>query len=388
MKLIAVADHHFDVHSRWAEALRVHAWIADLVEQERPDVLVSGGDLYERASTPLERDAVATWLTRIAEICPVVIAKGNHDRALDLALLGRLSTRHPIIVEERAGVHYVAGFAIATVAWPSRSELLTAAGDAGAAGADDIAATALRNVLRGLGAELRTHAGPKVLLGHFMIDGSVTSTGQPLVGHAMNVGLADLGLVGADITIAGHIHAAQEWEFDGRPILYTGSPFRTSFGEMEAKSVVVADFDERGLVHWMRVETPATPMLHVGAQLVDEECMETGAPIRVMELDEYPLELPGAEVRLRYQVAADERERGRQLAAEWKNSFERHGAVHVQVEEVVIPTTRARAPEVAAAGARGLGPQLEAYWQARGTTPEATRAQELIRKATSLETAA
>lgn len=378
MKLIATGDLHFDQHSRWAECLRVHAWIADLVEQERPDVFAIPGDIYERASTPLERDAVATWLTRIAEVCPVVIAKGNHDRALDLALLGRLSTRHPIIVEERAGVHCVAGFAIATVAWPSRSELLTAAGDTGAAGADDIAATALRSVLLGLGAELRIHAGPKVLLGHFMIDGSVTSTGQPLVGHAMNVGLADLGLVGADITIAGHIHAAQEWEFDGRPILYTGSPFRTSFGELEAKSVVVAEWDERGLVHWMRVETPATPMIHITGAMVD----------RVLVLDADPSDLSGAEVRLRYQVDADDRERGRQQAAYHKETFERAGAASVQVEEVVIPTTRARAPEVAAAGARGLGPQLEAYWEARGTTPDATRAQELIRKATSLETAA
>ena len=384
MKLIATGDQHFDVHSRWEECLRVHAWIADLVEQERPDVFACAGDIYERASTPLERDAVATWLTHIAEICPVVIAKGNHDRALDLALLSRLSTRHPIIVEERAGVHYVAGFAIATVAWPSRSELLTAAGDAGAAGADDIASTALRNVLLGLGAELRQHAGPRVLLGHFMIDGSVTSTGQPLVGHAMNVGLADLGLAGADITIAGHVHAPQAWEFDGRPILYTGSPFRTSFGELEAKSVVVADFDERGLVHWMRVETPATPMIHIEAAL-----QFLGAEWLVVAEDAPTDEaVRGAEVRLRYRVDADLREQGRVCAEARHQQLLRAGAVHVQVEEVVIPTTRARAPEVAAAGARGLGPQLSAYWEARGTTPDATRAQELIRKATSLEGAA
>lgn len=391
MKLIATGDLHFDQHSRWAECLRVHAWIADLVEQERPDVFAIPGDIYERASTPLERDAVATWLTRIAEVCPVVIAKGNHDRALDLALLGRLSTRHPIIVEERAGVHCVAGFAIATVAWPSRSELLTAAGDTGAAGADDIAATALRSVLLGLGAELRIHAGPKVLLGHFMIDGSVTSTGQPLVGHAMNVGLADLGLVGADITIAGHIHAAQEWEFDGRPILYTGSPFRTSFGEMETKSVVVAEWDERDVMTWRRVETPATPMIHLTARMVDSECMETGDDTRILSIDDIesqPDDLTGAEVRFRYHVPADERERGRQQAHGWKANFERAGAASVQIEEVVIPTTRARAPEVAAAGARGLGPQLRAFWDAKGTVPPEERAQELIRKATSLETAA
>lgn len=375
MKLIASGDHHFDMHLRWAECLRVHAWIADLVEQERPDVFLSGGDVYERASTPIERDAVATWLTHIAEICPVVIAKGNHDRALDLALLGRLSTRHPIIVEERAGVHVVGGIAIATVAWPSRSELLTAAGDAGAAGADDIASNALRNVLLGLGAELRQHAGPKVLLGHFMIDGSVTSTGQPLVGHAMNVGLADLGLVGADITLASHIHAPQDWSFDGRPVAYAGSPFRTSFGELEAKSVVVVEWDEADVMTWRRVETPATPMIHIEAALQ----FLGGEWLVVSEDPAAELPVLGAEVRLRYRVAADLREQGRQCAEARHQQLLRDGAIHVQVEEVVIPTTRARAPEVAAA--TGVGEQLRALWAARGDVPPEARGMELVRKA-------
>lgn len=388
-KLIATGDDHFDCHTRWEECLRVHGWIAELVERERPDVFTSGGDIYERASTPLERQAVADWLTRIAEVCPVVIAKGNHDRDLDCAFLARLASRHPIIVEERAGVHVVNGIAIATVAWPNRSELLRAAGYDGAAVADSIASTALRNVLLGLGAEMRRHKGPRVLLGHFMIDGSVTSTGQPLVGHAMNVGLADLGLVRADITIAGHIHAAQAWEFDGRPILYTGSPFRTSFGEMETKSVVVAEWDEADVMTWRRVETPATPMIHMTAHMVDSECMETGDDIRILSIDDIeiqPEDLTGAEVRFRYHVPADERERGRQQAHGWKANFERAGAVSVQVEEVVIPTTTARAPEVAAA--IGLAEKLAALWENRGTTPNEERARELVRKATSLETAA
>lgn len=377
MKIIASGDHHFDMHSRWSECQRIHDWIADLVETERPDLFASGGDLYERASTPTERAAVAAWLTRIAAVCPVVIAKGNHDRDLDLTLLAQLATVHPIIVEERAAVHYVAGFAIATVAWPSRSSLLAMAGDA--AGADETAHAALRAVLLGLGAEMRDHQGPRVLLGHFMIDGSVTSTGQPLIGHAMNVGLADLGVVGADITIAAHIHAPQAWEFDTRPILYTGSPFRTSFGETEAKSVVVAEWDEAGVMTWRRVETPAAPMLHVTG-----EVRELGGVLRLVSED-YPedAEVQGAEVRVRYRVDADQRELGRREATEVAAALTEAGAVHVQVEEVVIPTTRARAPEVAAAP--GLADKLRAYWDARGTTPNEERAAELVRKAEGLD---
>lgn len=76
MKILASGDHHWDEHSRFDECERIHGWIASQIEYERPDVFLSAGDIYERASTPRERAAVAEWLVRVAETCPVVIAKG------------------------------------------------------------------------------------------------------------------------------------------------------------------------------------------------------------------------------------------------------------------------------------------------------------------------
>lgn len=377
-RVIASGDHHFCESSpRWAECLRVHDWMVELVERERPDVFLSAGDILDRRSTPLERETIARWLCRIAAVCPVVIARGNHDESLDL--FGALETAHPIAVEQRAMVHYVEDIAIAAVAWPSKASLAAAG-----AGDDESARAALRAVFLGLQQELERHDGPKVLLGHFMIDGSVMSAGNPLIGAEMNVGLADLALVGADVTIAGHIHRPQLWEYDGRPILYTGSPFRTAYGEVEEKSVALVEIDG-GRVTVTRVPTPCASMLLVtGNYLVDElgpdlerwTGLATDAP-RSIEA--------GSEIRLRYLVDADRRDAARVAAHGLRDRWLTEGAAFVKVEEEVIATGTARAPEIASAP--DVAGKLRALWKARADEPDGPRADRLVSLATSLEAA-
>ena len=342
-RIIASGDHHFEARSvRWSECLRVHDWMAGYVEEEQPDVFCSAGDIYERASTPEERKAVADWLTRIAEVCPVVIARGNHDREQDVALMRRLKTRHPIIVQEACGVHVVGGVAVATVAWPSKASLMAMLGrDVDSTGVDDAARGALQDVFRWLRVELDKLPVdmPRLMLGHFMVDGSRVSTGQPLIGAELRVGLKDLALAGCDLVIAGHVHCPQEWVFGDMEVLYTGSPFRTAYGETEEKSVLFAE-------HWQgnwacsRKRTPAQPMVLVEAEWAEGAFHE--AP---------PLETEdgGADVRFRYRVTADQRDAARAAAQEWRAELLGMGVARVTVEEVVVQTTRARAPEVAEA---------------------------------------
>ena len=220
-----VADSHFDEASRFEECQRLHAWIADDMAARGVDVVLHGGDLYERRSTPAERRAASDWLRVVADRCPVVIVRGNHDALGDLPLLAKLRTKHPFRVEEAAAVHEVAGVAVAAVAWPRKTELLAALGrPVGHEESGAVAAEALRAVLTGLGAELAQHAGPRVLLMHAMVGGSITSTGQPLVGCDMEIGLEDLALTGAAFTAIGHIHKGQEWTWNGAPIVYQVLP--------------------------------------------------------------------------------------------------------------------------------------------------------------------
>jgi exonuclease SbcD len=93
------------------------------------------------------------------------------------------------------------------------------------------------------------------------VRGSVTSTGQPLVGCDLEVGLEDLALVQADAYLLGHIHKGQAWEIAGAPCVYPGSPRRTSFGESEAKGYTIVTVEGHAATTEF-VELPTTPMLH------------------------------------------------------------------------------------------------------------------------------
>jgi hypothetical protein len=373
--VLASGDHHWDEDRRFDECRRVHAFTVDLAREREVDLFLSGGDVYERASTPTEREAVAEWLTAMADVCPVVISKGNHDRRLDCALLARLRTKHPILVEEAAGVHYVAGAAIAAMAWPERSVLLAAGGSQ--ASADALARDALQAVLRGLGDELAQHDGPRILLGHFMVDGSVVSTGQPLLGMPMNVGLADLALAGAHLGVMAHIHKAQCFDVAGAPHYYTGSPFRTDFGQLEPKTVLLATFEGAELVEVEEIPTPATAMAHVEATWKPDagRFMWGGDDVTKREAR-------GAEVRFRYHVATDQREAAARAAAEFESELLSLGAASVKIERIIITEKRAREPEVSrATSARD---KLVAHWESIGFDPGERRSS-LLEKADQVE---
>jgi exonuclease SbcD len=366
MRILALGDSHFEDGPRFSECVRIHEWIAELVEQERPDLVLHGGDVYDRASTPLERMAASAFFQRIANVCPVAIAKGNHDRTRDLAILSRLRAPFMINVIESAGtIHAVrrghavnVGHAVTVgiCAWPSRASAIT----------EDETKATLRDVLRGLGAEMSIYTGPKILLGHFMVDGSKSGRGQPLIGDALNVSLDDLALAGADVAVLGHIHAAQSWHNHGVEMGYTGSPFRTDFGESESKSVSLITL-ENGACRWERIQTPARAMILLEAHF-DGERMVWPDP------DLNPTagfgKVAGADMRFRYTVAPEHREAGRRVAEELRTRWTADGVASLKIDPETVATTRARAPDVARATT--LPEKMRALWDSRSepTPPE------------------
>lgn len=371
MRILSSGDEHWCEHLRFAECIKVHDFMVETARTERADLYLCGGDVYDRLSTPTEREANSEFLLKMAELCPVLIAKGNHDRPQDVALMRKLRGKHPIIVEERAGIHRIGSAAIGAVAWPEPAYLMqhAASSDVGAAQVRD----ALQAVLRWIGSQLDEHDGPRILLGHFMVDGSVLSTGQPLLGQPINVGLTDLALARAHLGVMGHIHKAQRFDVLGAPHWYTGSPFRTDFGQLEKKSVLFAEFDGARLVQTQEFETPCAPMVHVEASW-DGDGFVGGYQIAA--------EQPGAEVRFRYKVAADQRTAASIAAAEWRDELLSMGVASVKLEPEVVTEKRARAPEVALA--RTAADKLEAQWASVKFDPGARR-ESLLAKARQLE---
>jgi DNA repair exonuclease SbcCD nuclease subunit len=403
MRILASADHHIDTRSkRWATCQQAHEWIVEVVRSEGIDLFLSGGDVYDGPSSPIDREYTADVFVRIGERCPVVIAKGNHDERRDCELLSKLGTRHPIRVEERAGVVRVGGVAVGVMAWPERGGIVASQMhlDGKATGEDltqaqlerqfgrdhveNATRDALQAVLRGLGADLQQHRNePRILLGHLMVDGAMTSAGQPLVGSPMNVALSELALAGAQLGILGHIHMAQSFDVSGAPHHYTGSPFRTDYGQLEPKGALVAEFnDVTGQFAGVRfIESPCPRMDHIELWWGGPGEFYTGAACEC-EYRTCAADLGNTELRLRYHVPVDMREAAARRAAEIADFMRANGAMSVKIEPITIATHRARAPEVAQA--HGIADKLTEYWKSIGFDPGARRGS-LLAKATELE---
>lgn len=371
MKVAIVGDSHWDETKRFDECARLHAWIAADAKARGVDLVLHGGDVFERKSTPREREAAFAWFQEMAEIAPVVVIRGNHDALADLPLLERLDSYHPITVVETAGVVEVAGALVACVAWPRKASLLAATGADSHESGEELAATALRNVLLGLGDELAGHDGPTMLLMHAMVRDSMTSTGQPIVGAELEVTLADLGLARAGAYFLAHIHMFQEWRINGAWCGFPGSPRRTNFGELEPKGYLVATYEGSVCTSVEFVEVPATPMVHVDDEWAADPD-RGGEPGWLAGAHGLPASCAGVELRFRYRVPSDQREAARTAAESRRADWLAEGAISVQIEEVVQLEQRARCTAIAASAP--LADKMAAYWAAKSFEPGDRRA--------------
>jgi DNA repair exonuclease SbcCD nuclease subunit len=377
LSLMAAGDHHFEEGERFDECRRVHAWIAEEVARRRPSVFVSTGDVFEGSSRPAERLAVADFAQAIASTCPLLFIKGNHDRRLDNSLFSRLRAPHPVVVEEAAGVHVLGGVAIAAVAWPNRGMLAALTGrPIGGAQLDEVALEHMREVLHGLGEQLATHRGPRVVAGHFMIEGAIPGVGQPMRGHPLRVALDDLTLPAAPLVVCGHIHAAQEWTHHGAEILYTGSPYATAWGDLREKSIVWAAFDGPRLTEWYRIRTPAAPLVFLEGTWSSE---------RGLAIEPPPADvLRGAQVRIRYHVPDEAKMQALAAADALAESLRRSGAHVAEPEPRLIPTVKARVPDITAAST--LAEMIEKSWAARDVRIAEPQRSRLLSRARELDT--
>lgn len=386
-RVALIGDNQRDPNSRAAEHDRVLDFVAAEVVARGCHALAHTGDWFERRSTAEDRRVLRQWRDRVRAAMPVVGVAGNHCAAGEAAELSAdaVPGLHDCIVADSPRVVVRAGVAFGLAPWPRRELLHAWLGREVSRGEVDATANELlKDVLRGIGAELAALPAdmPRVLVIHAEPAEYKLGADQPLhVAEGMKVAVEDMvQLTGVDVAAVGHIHRPDCFlvtRADGVevPVILVGSPRRTAYasGELEEKSITILEFDGRRLVRWERIPTPATPL-----HLVETAWGSDGLAVNVASIDNPA----GAEIRLRYAVPADEREAARRVAQEVADAWTALGAAEVQIEEVVLSTSRARMPELAACAT--IFDRLRLKWERDGDV-DSERAARLVLCAEGVE---
>jgi exonuclease SbcD len=278
MRLLHTSDWHvgrtFHGADLLAEQESVLGGLADIVSDERIDVVVVAGDIYDRAVPSAEAVQVcARVLARIrAAGAHLVITPGNHDSAPRLGAFGEfaaagglhLRTRvpdidRPVVLQDDHGDVVLYGIPYLEPEIARQSLGITERGHIGV----------LTEAMRRVRADLEQRPGARsVVLSHaFVTGGEPSDSERPIaVGGVEQVPGSTFD--GVDYVALGHLHGAQQLAENLR---YSGSPLAYSFSEArQHKSVWIVDLDRAGLSNVERRMLPVPrPLAKVTGRLED-----------------------------------------------------------------------------------------------------------------------
>jgi exonuclease SbcD len=383
MKAFHIADTHIKLGARWDECRRVLEHFAGRVEDEKPDVIIHAGDVFDARSTPKEMEYAEQWFQRLADTSPVVVVGGNHDDYTELRGLRRLSSKHLIQVITTPSAMHFAGLHLRCIPWPTLSSVVAESNDLDSA--NMTAADHLRSIFNRIG---NSPAAGFPCLGvmHAMVTGSKTAAGQPLRNCDFTQSMEDLAWLRCDGIALGHIHNEQQWLVgpSGKPcvVRYCGSPFHTDWGDWVTKSYTIWEYDSRGILHVEAEPLPAHQMIDVPMEFVPSEWnlrITDPAKSQVGDYDDFR----DQELRLSYSFSPEHASGAHNEAKNWERQLRQFGAADVKLNPNVIVTTAARIPEVATSTTPE--DKLKAYMRSRGEDPDTADNQRVLAKFATLQ---
>lgn len=426
MRLCHLADLHVCEGPRLSDHAAVLADILARCREAGIHGTIIAGDLAGRTvphrTTPREREVLYPFLTGLADLGPVWVLYGNHDQSPDLDGFTHLGGAWPIHVLSRAGsarYHTPAGpLQLYHLAYPTKAWLMRGAATGLLSSTEAIQAELsklfqLWEAKIGI-ARMTDPTLPHVFTGHAMVRGSTTSGGEVLAGLEVEISRADLERPRFDYGALGHLHHRQE---PARRCWYPGSPWRNDHAEQDDKGWHLVDLapfgdqpllegspdaeplafgadryeaDRRLAARVLQVLTPCRRFVTLdyrwasGAPSPQEDVGWHSNPWMHSEADSAALEaaVHGAEVRMRLVVPEQH-----VASCPWGDEVEHvraMGAHRIQVEKVIEPSMRVRAPEIAEATTNAE--RLEVFWASQASPPNATERAAALALLAELET--
>jgi len=250
-----------------AQARRTLAWIGDVARDHRVDLILCGGDVFDRPRPgAAAEDVVFRAFSRWAQVAPVVVLTGNHDLAgTGVHALEPMKSLRPgrIHVIDRPGrVMLPSDLALDIYALPYPTKAYISAGTASPEETNVQVSRALADVLLAMALDARgqaSHGRPAVLLAHGTLAGASYNDSQTAAGWDVQIPTDHLGAF--DLAVFSHLHMRQA--APGYPSIgpnhthgYVGAPDRFTFGEADEPKGVSVLYTEGGGGDCVFVENP------------------------------------------------------------------------------------------------------------------------------------
>ena len=366
LRIAHTSDWHWEIE-KLEKCEASSAFIISKLKELKPDLHIITGDYWNRKQTMSAASAflpAIAALKELANICPLVIIKGNneHDNEGSTEWLNQLETKYPIYATEKAetvGMYLLPDgkplisrinlehetpskcsnllAIIHLFPYPTKAYFLADAGNLSIDESNKLIQDALRQMFLGMGLLSDEAKCPVILAGHCNVSGAMLSTGQVLLGQDIMINKHDLELARADYYALGHIHKAQSITPSMR---YAGSIYHFNFGETEKKSFNIVELGENthaGIV--TSIEIPSRPLsLH--------ECEIKYPDNSLCDINPANQWMDWVDAELRIRLYQTKEQAGQITDERLKEYY--LDAYSYTVERITIPEERIRSSEIAA----------------------------------------
>jgi len=217
MKILHIADEHIrdkDID----EITRCLDFIVETARQEKPDLIVSCGDIFDsnevKTDSPAARLAIKT-ISRLADIAPVAIITGTYKHEGNAPEILRYAKgKHDVFVTSYPNQAFLyQGAFYETMVGTTNPDVIVTMIPAitkqffktasGIADADQEVAQEMTKLFLGFGAACAEYDAPHVLLWHGGISGAKIPSGHVLTGQEIEISTDQIRLAGANHDFLG-----------------------------------------------------------------------------------------------------------------------------------------------------------------------------------------
>jgi len=289
MRIGIVSDLHFgssyalgcidpatQINTRLLDFVKTFDCIIDMFEQNGVNLVIIPGDIFDvRNPSTVAINVFSKCLKRTLDKgLEVLIVAGNHDitRSTDTTTIDFLEhlDLSGVSIYTKPGIKSFKDFHLITLPYRDRKQLK--------ANSNEEAARTIKNQINELSKDL---IGPKIVIGHFMVDTAPTG----IDGETFSINEVVLPFntfSEVNFVVMGHIHDGKILRSSNPPVLYAGSMEKITFGDRNSeKSTIIIDTND--LTNFKRIPTKVRDLFELDFDYSADKPYKSGITEKIIK---------------------------------------------------------------------------------------------------------